>query len=153
MKQNPKMKLIQENMQPGAYTAHGFLGDDNRSLKDILRTDDQAVSSMGITHKDIAARMMYFTEYGKEAPESVVILDGIYEVLVDDHRGFIPCPFADNAKELKSNTKLYNREQDIEVYWSDLNIHMIGDHGFYEGQGSFFRTDPIELARILGLIE
>lgn len=152
MKQNPKLKLIQENMQPGSYTAHGFLGDDSRSLKDILRSDDEAVRKMGLTHMDIAARMKYFTDIGKEAPDSVVLLDGIYEVLVDDHRGFIPCPFADNEKELKTNTKLHNRDIDKEIYWSDLNIHMIGSHGFYEGHGSFFRTDPVELARILGLI-
>ena len=153
MKQNPKLKKIQENMEPGAYTAHGFIGDDSRSLKDILRADNEAVKNMGLTHKDIAERMKYFTDVGKEAPDSVVILDGIYEVLVDDHRGFIPCPFADYAKELKTNTKLHNRDKDKDIYWSDLNIHMIGEHGFYEGQGSFFRTEPVELARILGLIE
>ena len=140
-------------MEPGAYTAHGFIGDDSRSLKDILRADNEAVKNMDLTHKDIAARMKYFTDVGKEAPDSVVILDGIYEVLVDDHRGFIPCPFADYAKELKTNTKLHNRDKDKDIYWSDLNIHMIGEHGFYEGQGSFFRTEPVELARILGLIE
>jgi len=140
-------------MEPGAYTAHGFIGDDSRSLKDILRADNEAVENMDLTHKDIAARMKYFTDVGKEAPDSVVILDGIYEVLVDDHRGFIPCPFADYAKELKTNTKLHNRDKDKDIYWSDLNIHMIGEHGFYEGQGSFFRTEPVELARILGLIE
>lgn len=153
MKQNPKLKLIQENMQPGAFTAHGFLGNDSRALKDILRTDENAVAKMGLTHKDIATRMRYFTEVGKEAPDSVVIMDGIFEVLVDDHRGFIPCPFADYAHELKSNTKLINRELDREIYWSDLNIHMIEEHGFYEGEGSFFRTDPVDLAKILGLFE
>ena len=152
MKQNPKLKLIQKNMEPGAYTAHGFLGDETRVLKDILKADDEAVNKMGLTHKEIAARMLYFTEYGKEALDSLVMLDGIYEVLVDDHRGYIPCPFADNEKALKTNTKLINRELDMEIYWSDLNIHMIGEHGFYEGEGSFFRTEPIELARILGLI-
>ena len=118
MKLNPRLKTIQENMQPGAYTA----------------------------------RMKYFTDVGREAPETVVLMDGIYEVLVDDHRGYIPCPFADNVRELKTNTKLLNREQGREIYWSDLNIHMIGEHGFYEGRGSFFRTEPAELAKILGLI-
>lgn len=153
MKQNPKLRKIQENMVPGAYTAHGFLGDDTRNLKDILKADDETVKKMGLTHADIAARMKYFSDVGREAPDSVVLMDGIYEVLVDDHRGYIPCPFADYSKELKTNTKLLNRDLDKEVYWSDLNIHMIGEHGFYEGRGSFFRNDPAELARILGLIK
>jgi hypothetical protein len=33
------------------------------------------------------------------------------------------------------------------ISWTDLNIHMIEAHGFFEGKGSFFRIEPIELQR------
>ncbi|MBN2559085.1 MAG: hypothetical protein JXB33_10060 [Clostridia bacterium] len=152
MKQGPRLEMIQENMKPGAYTAHGFLGDDDRMLKDILREDNSAVERHGISHGEIAAKMRYFTEIGRRFPESTVT-DGDFEITVDDHRGFIPCPFADNEKALKTNTRLYNKRTGETVYWSDLNIHMIMSHGFYEGKGSFFRTGPVELAKTLGLID
>jgi hypothetical protein len=35
------------------------------------------------------------------------------------------------------------------VQWSDLSIHLIGAHGFFEGRGSFFRLEPAELVAIL----
>jgi len=153
MKQSPGLKRIQENMQPGAFTAHGFLGDDDRALKDILRQDNVVVEKLNLSHAQIAGRMQYFTDHGKETLDIPVTVDDDYEVLVDDHRGEIPCPFADNQKAIKTNTKFTNRKLGITMYWSDLNIHMIRYHGFYEGKGSFFRNDPDVLAKALGLID
>lgn len=151
MKQNPKLQTIQDNMAPGAYTAHGFLGDDTRNLSDILKQDEFDMRKLGSSHEAIASRMRYFTQIGIETPDIPVIVDEIYEVTVDDHRGFIPCPFADNVKEIKRNTKLTNLVTNQTVYWSDLNIHMIEKHGFYEGKGSFFRNDPSTLFTLLGI--
>jgi hypothetical protein len=31
------------------------------------------------------------------------------------------------------------------MHWSDLNIHLIAKHGFFEGKGSAFRIEPKEL--------
>ncbi|MBN1624247.1 MAG: hypothetical protein JXN10_09770 [Clostridia bacterium] len=152
MKQSPRYNQIQENMKPGAFTAHGFLGEDDRALKDIIRQDDADVEKLDLSHAQIAGRMQYFTELGKELLDIPVVVDEIYEVLVDDHRGEIPCPFADNQKAIKTNTRFTNKKLGITIYWSDLNIHMIRYHGFYEGKGSFFRNDPQKLAKALGLI-
>lgn len=152
MKQSPKLNQIQENMKPGAFTSHGFLGEDNRALKDILRHDNEAVEKMDLSHAQIAGRMQYFTEQGKEMLDIPIEVDEDYEVLVDDHRGEIPCPFVDNQKAIKTNTRLTNKKLGITIYWSDLNIHMIRHHGFYEGKGSFFRNDPEHLAKAIGLI-
>lgn len=153
MKQSPRLNQIQENMIPGAFTAHGFLGEDSRALKDILRHDNAEVEKLGLSHEQIAGRMQYFTEKGKELLDIPVTVGENYEILVDDHRGEIPCPFADNQKAIKTNTKFTNRKMGITIFWSDLNIHMIRYHGFYEGKGSFFRNDPEKLAKVLGLIE
>ncbi|MBN2852030.1 MAG: hypothetical protein JXQ23_04770 [Clostridia bacterium] len=151
MKQNPKLQTIQENMAPGAYTAHGFLGDDTRNLLDILKQDQFDINKLGTTHEEVARRMRYFTEIGITSPDVPIVVDDIYEVTVDDHRGYIPCPFADNVKEIKRNTKLTNLTLGKTIYWSDLTIHMIEKHGFYEGKGSFFRNDPDTLYMLLGL--
>jgi hypothetical protein len=42
------------------------------------------------------------------------------------------------------NTKLGR-----EVTFTDMHIHMIGSHGFYEGKGSPFRLEPKQLAEVL----
>ncbi len=151
MRQSPALQQIQNNMAPGAYTAHGFLGDDQRNLIDIIKSDEQLVAKLGVTHKQIASKMKEMTKMGIKTPDVPVIVQGKYEVLVDDHRGFIPCPFADNVKEIKRNTQVRNLASNDIVYWSDLNIHMIEQHGFYEGNGSIFRNDPTTLFSVLGL--
>ncbi|MHC5179457.1 MAG: hypothetical protein ACYSOS_02915 [Planctomycetota bacterium] len=33
--------------------------------------------------------------------------------------------------------------------WTDLNIHMIAEHSFFEGTGAFFRIEPAEIISIL----
>lgn len=151
MKQTPKMKKIQEDMAPGAYSADGFLGDDTRNLEDILREDSEKVEAMGLSHRKIASAMREFTEKARLMP-GVTVREGDFEITVDDHRGYIPCPFSDNERAIKTNTLLLNRKLGKTAYWSELNIHMIEKHGFYEGRGSRFRTEPEELAKILGLI-
>jgi len=38
-----------------------------------------------------------------------------------------------------------------EIRWTELQIHLIEAHGFYEGKGSVWRVSPSKLGRVLGL--
>lgn len=142
---------VQENMKPGCFSAHGFLGEDKRSLADILEFDDQTVKRLGFTHVEIADRMDYLTYHGKAGLGSPVIIDSIYEIVVEDFRGLIPCPFSDSHHAHKQNTRVKNLSSGKIIYWTDLNIHMIREHGFYEGNGSAFRVEPSDITSILGM--
>ena len=148
MKQKPEIQKIQENMQPGAFSAEGFLGDDSRNLVDILREDDEIVQKLGYQHQDIAARMRELTKIavpGLGRPTDA----GIGMVSSEDHRGKIPCPFRDRYYADKRNTQFVSNKDGTTIYWTDLHIHMIEAHGFYEGKGSRFRLDPEILIRYL----
>jgi hypothetical protein len=46
-------------------------------------------------------------------------------------------------------TTLRRTDSGQTVQWSDLSIHFIGTHTFFEGKGSFFRIEPAELVRAL----
>ena len=152
MRQNPSLQDIQQNMKPGSLSAHGFLGEDTRNLADILSEDDSVVMKLDITHKALADRMHYFTQYGKKGLESPVIVDDIYEVVVEEYRGLISCPFRDHFRAAKKTTRITNLKTGQTACWTDLNTHMIYSHGFYEGRGSYFRINPEELAIILGIL-
>lgn len=144
MKQNPDMATIQENMKPGALSADGFLGDDPRGLSDILLADNQTVQRHGQTHQAIADQMRRLTEAGK--PElGRPLRVGNFEVTVDDHRGRLPCPFRDRYGAEKRITTAVHLLTGQTISWTDLHIHMIEAHGFYEGVGSKFRLDPEQL--------
>jgi hypothetical protein len=136
-------------MQNGSLSSEGFLGTDTRNLADILHEDHVVVKSLGISHQKIAQRMQYFTQKGKEGLGRPILVDEVFEVSVEDFKGAIPCPFSDNFNAGKQNTKVFNIKKNKSIAWTDLNIHMIEAHGFYEGKGAIFRVDPNEIFEIL----
>ncbi|MDD2504039.1 MAG: hypothetical protein PHP79_04795 [Clostridia bacterium] len=40
-------------------------------------------------------------------------------------------------------------EEGEKIHWTALNIHMIREHGFYEGKDSPLRVEPLDLIRVL----
>ena len=152
MKQSPELKLIQANMIPGSLSAHGFIGDDSRNLTDILRADAKDLQQTGITQEALANRMQELTDFGMRGLGRPMSMDGCFEIEVEDYMGKLPCPFRDNAKVDKRQTRVRRLSTGVIMRWTDLNIHMIREHGFFEGHGSHYRLDPDELVRFLGMI-
>ncbi len=149
MKQGPLSDEIQNRMGPGVLTKDGFLGHDTRKLADIIFDDAIALASANLTNKDISDKMKYLTEKAKEGLGSTVEVDGAFLVSADEHKGSIPCPFGDNYRAGKANTTVTTINGGLTLTWSDLNIHMIEKHGFYEGQGSCYRLEPSRLIEVL----
>jgi len=151
MKQQPELQAIQENMLPGKFSAEGFLGEDDRNLADILLDDQKAVDRLGLTHEEIAAKMIALTDFGMASLAKPVEFEETFEVVVEDFMGRIPCPFRDNYGNDKRSTKVTRLSDGKVMGWTDLSIHMIEKHGFYEGKGSSYRLEPDELAEFLQL--
>jgi hypothetical protein len=149
MKQSPQLQKAQQNMRPGVLTLHGFLGHDKRNLVDILEEDAAEVSRLGTTHARIADRMQYFRDKGEGGLGEFIKIDDHFDVRVETVRGKIPSPFGGPGLYSKTNTTVRNLSLDREVTYTDINIHLIRDHGFYEGKGSPFRMEPHELVEIL----
>jgi hypothetical protein len=149
MKQTVQMDRIQEKMAPGVITLDGFLGSDRRKLIDILLEDNEAVKRANLTHQQIAQRMIDLRDAGMQGLGEFIDVAPHFEVRVDSVRGKLPCPFGDPGIFPKTNITVRNLQLDREVVYTDLHIHMIGSHGFYEGKGSNFRLEPKALAEIL----
>ncbi|MBL7077020.1 MAG: hypothetical protein ISS31_06085 [Kiritimatiellae bacterium] len=149
MIQTPEMDRIQHEMQPGVITQDGFLGTDHRSLQEILDHDDATVRRLNLTHKAIAARMCELRDEGEKGLGETISVPPNFDIRVDSVRGKLPCPFLGGTIVQKLNTSLRNTRLGREVTYTDLNIHMIEEHGFYEGYGSLFRMAPEELVEIL----
>jgi hypothetical protein len=149
MKQSPQMKEIQHQMKPGVLTLHGFLGPDTRPLEEILETDLADVRRLGTTHSAIAERMRYLRKAGEAGLGEFTTVDDHFEVRVESARGKIPSPFGGPGLHAKTYTIVENRKLGRSITFTDINIHLIGDHGFYEGKGSLFRLEPKDLVEIL----
>ena len=149
MKQTPEYDAIQRQMAPGVITLDGFLGTDTRKLIDILNADDAIVRRAEITHEQIAQRMQYFRDAGLDGLGEFMTIDNNFDVRVDSVRGKLPSPFGGPGMYEKVNTTVINKTLGREVTYTDLHIHFVRDHGFYEGKGSPYRLDPEELIAVL----
>ncbi len=150
MKQTPELDRYQHNMRPGGITLKGFLGKDRRSLNEILIDDDAEVRRLGTTHEAIAARMQSLRDAGKAGLGEPITVQQQYEIRVDDVRGKLPCPFEDAVVQ-KTFIQVKNIAQNQVITYTDLHIHMIKEHGFYEGHHSGFRLPPADLVSILNV--
>ena len=135
MKQDPRLSEIEKNMRPGEISKSGFLGDDERKLVDILLDDGQAVTALNLNHKILADRMEEITAKGREGFGNPVLVDGYLEVIVEDSQEPLPVLFNIWACP-KENVKVKNIKTGESIHWTTLNIHIIREHGFYEGIGS-----------------
>jgi hypothetical protein len=149
MKQTMQMKTAQERMKPGVITRDGFLGNDSRNLIDILVEDDAAVKRISVTHQAIANHMIELREAGMRGLGDYISVEPHFEVRVDSVRGRLPCPFGDPGVFPKTNIFVRNLEKKREVTYTDMHIHLIWSHGFYEGKGSPFRLEPKDLVDVL----
>jgi len=150
MKQPRNLDEVEREMRPGVITRDGFLGTDDRHLIDILAEDGAEVRRLGLTHAGMAERMAEFSEAGRRGLGEPIKVPPHYEVRVDSVRGKLPCPFHGGFFH-KTNTTVSNLNIHREITYTDLNVHMIREHGFYEGKGSPFRIDPAELAEVLDM--
>jgi hypothetical protein len=149
MKQTVQMQKAQEQMAPGIITRDGFLGEDRRPLVDILLADEEAVKALDLDHQAVVARMIELRDAGMAGLGEFVDVAPHFEVRVDSVRGRLPCPFGDPGMFPKTSVTVRNRRTAREITFTDLHIHLVLAHGFYEGRGSPFRLEPKDLAEVL----
>ncbi len=151
VKQSPELNRIEQNMRPMCISQRGFFGSDSRKLIEILTEDQGTVNSLGLSHGVIAQRLREITEKARGGWGDPVVVEDKFEVEVHEFRGKIPCPWGHPGLYPKAHIILKNMETGENLVWSDLAIHLIGEHGFYQGRGSPYRLDPSTVKRILEL--
>ena len=145
MKKTNSLEALEQTLRQAIATCKGLLGRDERGLAAILQADDEAIRRRGLTHAHIAQRLLALRQAGWEGLGEPVSVPPHFEVCVDAARGTLPCPFGDQGSFAKVNTTVHNLESGKEITFTDLNIHLIAAHGFYEGRGAHFRLDPEQL--------
>lgn len=140
---------IEQAMQSGVICRDGFLGTDPRPLSAILQEDAQAVRRHGLTHAQIARQMASLRDAGRQGIEDWVSVPPHFEVRVESIRGRLPCPYGDSDAVPKTRITVRNGRMNRQITYTDLLIHLVGQHGFYEGRGSAFRLEPDDLIETL----
>jgi len=151
MKQAPQLSRAEARMAPGVLTMDGFLGTDPRDLAEILQDDDGAVRRLDLEHGKLADGLQRLTDLAIAA-FGAPILEGVYEVCACEAMGVLPCPFGEPGLHTKAVIEAKRTDTRQTLSWTALQVHLIREHGFYEGRGSPFRLEPSALAQFLGLL-
>lgn len=149
MKQPPDKERLEGILRSSKLGSGGFFGEDTRTLDEIVEADAVAVRAMDLTCGQIAARMREITGKARAALEDIVVIDGVIEAEAIEVKGRIPCPWPHSARFDKVVVIARRLDTGKKLMWSDLSIHMIEDHGFFEGKGSSFRLEPSDLVEVI----
>ena len=160
MKPSPRQRQIEERMAPGVLCRDGFLGTDRRPLGEILDTDRSTVETLGLTHAQIAAPLRDVMAEAMARYGNPVTLDrttrrpapdGALQAVYREGMGRIPSPFADGLFP-KGEIEVTDVETGEGLTFTPLSVHLIAEHGFYEGRGGRYRLEPDAVARVFGLV-
>jgi len=148
-------------MRPGAWSAGGFLGPDER-LTEVLRADAEVLQRLGVTGEQIAAALERLVAAGASAPRRRTRVPPHFDVRISVFKGFQICPWtkdqhvgqcaAGGAVRFASvDWRIENRRTGQVMHGPGLGVHLIRHHTFFEGHQSPYRMDPRDLAGLLDL--
>lgn len=149
MKRSPEAKKLDEILRSSQIARGGFLGGDKRTVEEIIDADSASAARAGYSCGQIAARMKELTELARSGLGTFVDDGKDLEVKADDSRGRVTCPWPHPVSCFKTVTTVHNTRTGKTIQWSDLSIHMIAEHGFFEGVGSTFRLEPAALIEMI----
>jgi len=150
MKQSPRDKKLEEVLRSTRLVAGGFMGTDSRHPMDVIGQDMAELEKLGVSPQQLTARMHELTTLAKPRLGTwIEDVSGKLRVKSEDFKGMLVCPWPHPGSYDKRITTVEHLRTGKQISWTDLNIHMIEEHGFFEGKGSFFRIEPAEIVNIL----
>lgn len=152
-----EIKNIEEKMRPGHCSSEGFLSLED-DLETIYENDLQFLNHIGISPQQIADHLKGFIEKAKEIQDfSLEKLIGTkYKISGSSTstNGYQECPFPSkhggNCFEGRNDYKVTNRFTNESITFTDLGIHLIEKHGFFQGHTPY-RIDPSKVIQVLDL--
>jgi len=149
MKESPQTRKLEQMLRSSKLVAGGFMGTDSRCVAEIIDADTCELSRLGYHMEQIASRMQTITNAAKAGLGNWVRIDDKREAVVAEARGFTICPWPHSGPCAKRVTTIERLDSGQTIRFSDLNIHMIAEHGFFEGKGSPFRIEPEKLVAVI----
>ena len=142
--QPDNVRALEVLLRSGKLVLGGFMGWDDRQLYEVIEEDVRAVWGEGRTVAEVAARMAELTKVGITGLGNTVVSGG-FEITVEENKGLNLCPWDCQDHLSKRVTAVKRMKDGKALRWTDLGVHLIQRHGFFEGKGSYYRLEPKEL--------
>ena len=149
MKESPETRKLEQILRSSKLVAGSFMGCDPRSVAEIIDADAFEVSKLGYTTRQLSARMQEISDVAKRGLGTWVEIDARHRAMVEEVRGSTACPWPHPGRFIKRITTTEHLDTGRTIRWTDLNVHLIAEHGFFEGLGSAFRIEPGELVKVI----
>ncbi len=149
MKQSPNMRDLEFMLRSSRIVAGGFFGTDGRPLEEIVEADLVSLAHLGYSAIQVADRMQELTAMAIPQLGNPVAAGDNLTVTSQDYMGRIICPWPHPMSLAKRITVARRTDSDESIRWTDLSIHMIAEHNFFEGKGSAFRIEPGKLVHLI----
>ena len=151
-----KTGRVEELMRPRKLSVAGFLGETER-LEDVLKEDASTLSSLRVTAAEIADRIREIVGASLYRSSRWSTRDtydtGKFRVRLMQWGGFQECPWLCKHDPAWASIDfvIENRRSGAKLKGPGLIVHLIAEHGFFEGKESPYRVDPRQAAEVLGL--
>jgi hypothetical protein len=148
MKLSPREREQAKLLGPSKFSADGFLGEDPRSVEEIIEDDRQELERLGTTPHDIANILaITFMKADGAFGDPVELKPGVTATMFEA-RGKIPSPFRGDGVFQKGEVMVYEEGSKTAIFITRLGITMIRKHGFFQGHGSRYRIEPSDAIRL-----
>lgn len=149
MKESPQDKNLERMLRSTKLAAGGFMGTDTRSPAQVISDDAQTLEQFGYPAAQVGLRMTELRDAALAAFGNWVEISPTLRVKCEEYKGAMVCPWPHSGRYAKRITTAERVDLKKSICWSDLNIHLISEHGFFEGSGAFFRIEPRDIVEIL----
>lgn len=142
MKRSPDEEHLRMNLGPSKFSAEGFLGHDDRSLEEIVASDLRSLEELGATKGQLVHTLRDVYNKAKEAFGAEIHVAPDVTAVYYESRGRVPSPFRGDGTFEKGEVMLRNAQNSQSLLVTNLSIHLIEKHGFFQGKGTRYRIDP-----------
>ncbi len=167
---NLSMDEIDKRCHDKHFSMAFFLAPDE-TLSDIIQKDAETLKRLNITNKQIADRLevlvgRYQTSIqtvstpvgmpwppnseGHRGQPNCSLVEDKYAMCMVGTKGMQECPFG-SCGYGSADYVIYNLKTELWIRFGGLQIHLIRDHGFFEGN-VLYRLEPEEVVSVLELV-
>lgn len=148
MKVSPREREQIKLFGPSKFSAEGFMGDDPRTVEEIVEDDRVELVRLGTTCEELANKLaIIFMRADAAFGDPVELCSGVTATMFEA-RGKIPSPFRGDGVFQKGEVMVYEEGSKATLFITRLGINLIKKHGFFQGQGSRYRIEPAEALRL-----
>lgn len=153
MKNTPDSLKLRNRLQSSKFSGSGFMGDDGRSVEEIISEDLHIMQKHGVSKEKLVHNLKMYYQIIQEALGTKFIFnDNIYGEFYEA-MGRIPSPFIGDGTFAKGEAVIVNEKSSEKFVITALAINLIENHDFFQGKHSRYRLDPLELKQLFDKLE